>query len=247
MRRGNAPGSLACFGLAYLSDCAGVWENAGAKRTGNGSGQAAQDLALDVGGFFVVIDCPGAGIQKGSLGHWAELGQAGHGAVQSSEPAIFNGRKLNGLAPVERPEAGFKGRLGVRFFLSIVSEGPENNRAFGDAVSNGHSTVERPSGRVLPPEIVINHFAQTPFEQIDFFVGSDQLLGDVLKSRELIGRELGKGCGRFLDEDEFLLRVQGKYGAPDFFRFLGGTRFGLFGNEAELFSYDGRAFQIEKE
>ena len=91
MRRGNAPGSLACFGLAYLSDCAGVWENAGAKRTGNGSGQAAQDLDLDVGGFFVVIDCPGAGIQKGSLGHWAELGQAGHGAVQSSEPAIFNG------------------------------------------------------------------------------------------------------------------------------------------------------------
>ena len=91
------------------------------ERTGNGSGQAAQDLDLDVGGFFVVIDCPGAGIQKGSLGHWAELGQAGHGAVQSSEPAIFNGRKLNGLAPVERPEAGFKGRLGIRFALSIVS------------------------------------------------------------------------------------------------------------------------------
>ena len=128
-----------------------------------------------------------------------------------------------------------------------MSEGPENNRAFGDAVSNGHSTVKRPSGRVLPPEIVINHLAQTPFEQIDFFVGSDQLLGDVLKSRELIGRELGKGSGRFLDEDEFLLRVEGEYGAPDFFRFLGGTRFGLFGNEAELFSYDGRAFQIEKE
>ena len=56
------------------------------------------------------------------------------------------------------PEAGFKGRLGVCFFLSIVSEGPENNRAFGDAVSNGHSAVKRPSGRVLPPEIVINHF-----------------------------------------------------------------------------------------
>ena len=114
MRRGNAPGSLACFGLAYLSDCAGVWENAGAKseRTGNGSGQAAQDLDLDVGGFFVVIDCPGAGIQKGSLGHWAELGQAGHGAVQSSEPAIFNGRKLNGLAPVERRRPASKAGLG---------------------------------------------------------------------------------------------------------------------------------------
>jgi hypothetical protein len=68
--------------------------------------------------------------------------------------------------------------------------------------------MKRSSGRVLATEIMIDHLAQAPLEQVDFFISPNQGLRDILKSGKLLGRKLGKAGTRFLDEYEFLLGAE---------------------------------------
>lgn len=236
-------GALLCCRL----DRSGCGYDGRSERTGNGCGQPTQDLNLYVAGLSIMIDGQGTGFEERALGNRAELGKPSQSLVQSPETTFFLCGKLGAGFTVESSQAFFKSRFWIRSVLSVMGEGAENDRAFRQAAPNGGSSVKWSPDRVLAAEIMIDHLAQAPLQQVDFVICPDQGLRNILKGGELLGRKQGKGAGSFLDENEFLLRGQVKYHASDLFRFLGCARFSLFRNDGKLFLYNVRVRQIEKE